>query len=76
MFSGDKIRSALNHNTVLNHTNCDEFIRQLTSLKGYFLISIFQFHNEQGEQKLDDAILRALFDGIIFNLIFLTIMLL
>jgi hypothetical protein len=67
MFSEKRIRSPLEHNTVLNNTNRDQFIQQLTSREGYFLISTFQFHNEEGEQKLDDAILHALFNGIIFK---------
>ncbi len=69
MFSEQRIRTTSGHNTVLNHTNRDQFIKQLTSREGYFLISTFQFHNEQGEQKLDDAILHALFNGIVLNLI-------
>ena len=74
MFSEKRIRSASGHNTFLNDTNRDQFIRQLTSREGYFLISTFQFHNEQGEQKLDDAILHALLNGIVFNLILLAIL--
>ncbi|CAF1186544.1 unnamed protein product [Rotaria sp. Silwood1] len=58
-----RIRSGFGYNTVLNHTNCDQFIKQITSPEGYFLISIFHFHNEQGEQKLEDAILHALLNG-------------
>jgi hypothetical protein len=67
MFSEKRIRTASGRNTVLNHTNRDQFIQQLTSRHGYFLISTYQFHNEQGEQKLDDAILHALFNGNLLN---------
>jgi hypothetical protein len=73
LFSARKIRSTPEHNTVLNHTNREQFITQLTSLEGYFLISTFQFHNEQGEQKLDDAILHALLNGIIKKLHFICV---
>jgi hypothetical protein len=64
MFSKKKIQSMSEHNPVFNHTNRDQFIQHLTSYEGYCLISTFQFHNEKGEQKLDDAILHALFNGI------------
>jgi hypothetical protein len=70
LFSARKIRSKTERNTVLNHTNREQFIKHLTSPEGYFLISIFQFYNEQGEEKLDDAILHALFNGIEYNLNF------
>jgi hypothetical protein len=71
MFSEKRIQTTSRHNTVLNHTNRDQFIQQLTSREGYFLISTYQFHNDQGEQKLDDAILHALFNGIVLNFLIL-----
>lgn len=68
MFSAQRIEQAVKDNSgcfsgILNNTNYKQFIEQLTSHEGYFLITIFQFYTEQGEQKLDDAILHALFNG-------------
>ncbi|UJR10974.1 hypothetical protein I4U23_015159 [Adineta vaga] len=59
----NRLRSTSRHHPVLNHTNLEQFIQQLTSREGYFLILIFQFYTEEGEQKLDDAILHALFNA-------------
>ncbi|CAF1313817.1 unnamed protein product [Didymodactylos carnosus] len=51
-------------NQIVNNTNRTVFGNLMKSKKGYFLITIFQFRLGEVENKLDDAILQALFNGI------------
>src|SRR5579871_4760306 len=52
---------------VFRNYNCEKFVKHLISYNGYMLISTFQWRNEYGGNKLEDAILHALFNGIVYS---------
>ena len=67
--SPEKWEKLLAHTDVFKNYNCEKFARQLTTYNGYMLISAFQLRNEYGENKLEDAILHALLNGIVYPIV-------
>jgi len=69
LFSQKIWEKLLEHTDVFKNYNCEKFAKLLTSYNGYMLISIFQLRNEYGENKLEDAILHALLNGIVYSIV-------
>ncbi len=69
LFSQKRWGKLLKHKDVFNDYNCEKFAKQLTTYNGYMLISIFQLRNEDGKNKLEDAILDALRNGIVYSIV-------